>query len=724
MNPIVDSQIIPSGSVLGINYSGQHDTAIAIVSPDGEPVFAVSLERISRKKQDGRLPTPLLEGLPWDRIAKVAISVSEKYTHPEDNCVSKIHPLQLEKPSEQIHLHPPEFLRVFDDIPCEKIFVPHHLSHAASSFWGAGYTDALCLVYDGSMSNESWFGGVYKASIDEGITPFDQFDKLRYANITSLYTAVTAVLGFTPLKHEGKITGLAAYGQSNSECRAIFEQWLIKPNLIDGLMQWHSTYDHLTAPSLSAYMPIRDSLFKQFASFSPEDMAATVQEMAESHVLDILENMQLQGLPKKNICLSGGLFANVKINQRGAEFGFENVFIAPAMTDDGTALGAAWQVASSFPSFRPRKQISTYLGPRVNKFDALNIIEKLGVKYSNSGECHKDIASMLASGKIVAICAGASEFGPRALGNRSILAPATNNDVNQTLNKRLSRTEFMPFAPIIRVEDADEYFNILKSEMDGCQFMTVTVDCSEKAQQDCPAVVHVDRTARPQLVTQETNPLVYLILGEYKKITGKLALVNTSFNIHEEPIVCSADDAFRGFFEAGLDCLYVEDIGIIERTDNREVQINFLRSKIESLSRSAAASLAAGTSRINELNLSSHHWFTVAQTQAQQINELNLSSHHWFTVAQTQAQQINELNLASHHWFTVTQAQAQQINELNLSSHHWFTVAQAQARQMEGLSQQLKNIYSSKTWQITSLLRRGVGNVMRMLGIKLPNARK
>lgn len=669
MNSIFNLRIIPSGSILGINYSGQHDTSIAIVSPDGTPIFAVSLERISRKKQDGRLPAPLLEGIPWDRISKVAISVSETYTPPGENYVSKIHPLPLVKSSEQIHLHPPEFLRVFDDIPCEKIFVPHHLSHAASSFWGSGYTDALCLVYDGSMSNESWFGGVYQASITNGIIPFDQFNKLHYANITSLYTAVTAVLGFTPLKHEGKITGLAAYGQPNSACRALFEQWLTKPELIGGLMQWHAVYDKRIAPALTVYPPVWDSLIKQFASFSREDMAATVQEMAELHVLDILKNMQLQGLPKKNICLSGGLFANVKINQRVAEFGFENVFIAPAMTDDGTALGAAWQAVSNFPSFHPRKLDSMYLGPIASKSDSLNIIGKLGIGYSNSSHFAKDIASMLASDKIVAICTGASEFGPRALGNRSILAPATNNNVNQTLNARLDRTEFMPFAPIIRAEDADEYFNILESERYACQFMTITVDCTEKAQQDCPAVVHVDRTARPQLVTKETNLLMYQVLGEYKKITGKMALVNTSFNIHEEPIVCSADDAFRGFFEAGLDCLYIEDVGIIELADNSAVQISYLRSKIKSLSASLAGANSDAKARIDELNQSSHHWFTVAQTQTQQMDELKQSSHHWKTVA-------------------------------------------------EQFNQELQSIYASKSWQITSPLRKVMLAVKQVLGVK------
>lgn len=589
MHPLIDPKKIVVGSVVGINYSGMHDTSVAIVSPSGKPIFAVSLERLTRTKQDGRWPTPLLKDIPWERIAKVAISVSKTYTPPETDYTSKIHPLPLLKLNDADRSHGSPFLRAFDDIPAELVFIPHHLSHAASTFWSSGYEKATCLIYDGGMSNEAWFGGIYQASLSKGVNPFEQFSAVHCANITVLYTAVTALLGFTPLKHEGKITGLAAYGRPNKKCREILDQWLIQPELLHGLLFWTATYDQHELPRLNVNPIYRDTLKSKLDRFSREDIAATVQSMAERHVLDLLKQAQALGVLGKNICLSGGLFANVKINQRVGEFGFDNVYISPPMSDDGTAIGAAWHVVSNFSSFQaPGPVHDMYLGPAASSSDAHELIHDFGIKVSATSAM--DIASKLASGLTVSIYRGASEYGPRALGNRSILAPATENDVNQKLNSRLDRTEFMPFAPVIRDEDANQYFKISERDRLACQFMTITVNCTKKCLRECPAIVHVDGTARPQLVSQESNPFLHDILGEYKKITGKSALVNTSFNIHEEPIVCSADDALRGFFEAGLDFLYMEDIGLIDLKENREVQIKYLSSKIKSLRSSLADS--------------------------------------------------------------------------------------------------------------------------------------
>jgi len=160
---------------------------------------------------------------------------------------------------------------------------------------------------------------------------------------------------------------------------------------------------------------------------------------------------------------------------------------------------------------------------------------------------------LLAKGAVVAVFQGAAEFGPRALGNRSILAQASDAEINKSLNERLSRTEFMPFAPMTRIEDAEMCYRDIGRVRSSAAFMTVTVNCTDSMQRESPAVVHVDGTARPQLVTRESNPLIHSVLGYYKAITGKLAIVNTSFNIHEEPIVSSPEDALRGFFESGLD---------------------------------------------------------------------------------------------------------------------------------------------------------------------------
>ena len=570
---------IPNGSVLGINYNGMHDTSIALVTPEGEPIFAVSLERITRIKQDGRLPTPLLEGIPWKRISKAAISVTKHFNAAKNSSDSML-PLPFDNPLNHDLSHGADFYKILNEIPCETVFVSHHMSHAASVYWGSGFKNALCLVYDGGMSNENCFGGLYDASLQHGITPLEEFNALHYANITRIYTAVTAILGFSPLKHEGKITGLAAYGKPNQIFREELESWLRNPSRLDGLLHWSHVYDEKTPPELVVNQVIANNFRAITSKFSREEMAATVQELAEHHILEILRNASRRAWTKDNICLAGGLFANVKINQRVADFGFKGLFIAPPMSDDGTALGAAWHAISDQKEFSPKAIKSMYLGPAYKASYIKTALDNIGIKYKTTINPAKEIATLIANDAVVAIFQGACEFGPRALGNRSIFAHANNPDINASLNKKLSRTEFMPFAPIVRHEDAEACFDISESVRHACEFMTVTVNCTDEMKIACPAVVHIDGTARPQLVSREINALAYDILSHYYNLTAKRALVNTSFNVHEEPIVCSPEDALRGFFESGLDYLYLEGVGLVERSDNLEIEIQYLREKI------------------------------------------------------------------------------------------------------------------------------------------------
>jgi len=158
---------------------------------------------------------------------------------------------------------------------------------------------------------------------------------------------------------------------------------------------------------------------------------------------------------------------------------------------------------------------------------------------------------------VVARFNGRMEFGPRALGNRSILYHASDHSVNDWLNKRLDRTEFMPFAPATATEDAEACYLGIRGAEHAAQFMTITFDCTEKFKRECPAAVHVDGTARPQLVTRESNPSFYRILREYAKLTNINSVINTSFNMHEEPIVCTPDDAVRSFVRGHLDYLAI-----------------------------------------------------------------------------------------------------------------------------------------------------------------------
>lgn len=573
----MDISRIPKNSVLGINFSGMHDSAISIVNEQGIPIFAQSLERTTRFKGDGRFPSVLLEKINWKHISKVAISVSKRYKETAISTSSYLD-TKLAIDLNINRAHHPKFYEELKKCPAKIEFIPHHISHAASSFWLSGLEDAICLVYDGGMSNEEWFGGVFTASHAQGITADEYFPSQKFVNITWLYSVTTAALGFTPLKHEGKLTGLAAYAKPNTKCMNILTKWLETPD--PGILRWENTYSAETTPVLRKHSTICKQLRADLESFSNETIAASLQRLSEKHVESIVKKIKIKFGDQKNICLSGGLFANVKINKMISESGFKNTFVVPSMTDDGASLGAALFVASKGSKFKPEKISSMYLGERFSKSDVSKALKKENIKFSKSNASAEDVANLLASGSIVGIFNGAMEFGPRALGNRTILASADHYDQNDKINKSLERTEFMPFAPICRDVDATELFKNLDPVQHSAEFMTMAVECTEKMRKLCPATVHIDNTARPQVISKKQNVFIFDVLSFFSKKTGMPALINTSFNVHEEPIVCSPQDAIRGFFEAGLDALFIQGY-LINLTDNLECQVKFLRNKIK-----------------------------------------------------------------------------------------------------------------------------------------------
>jgi carbamoyltransferase len=182
-------------------------------------------------------------------------------------------------------------------------------------------------------------------------------------------------------------------------------------------------------------------------------------------------------------------------------------------------------------------------------------LKEAGVIYTRPQDLISEVTEHLSQGKIVALFRGRMEYGPRALGNRSIIAQATDPQVNDWLNKRLKRSEFMPFAPIMKKEDLPLYFSDFEKCEKALEFMTITLDALPLAKKEAPAVIHVDGTARPQIVKKEINPFVWGLLDAYTKRTGLRVLINTSYNMHEEPIVCTPDDALRAFLSGGLDVL-------------------------------------------------------------------------------------------------------------------------------------------------------------------------
>ncbi|HNI99017.1 MAG TPA: carbamoyltransferase C-terminal domain-containing protein, partial [Leptospiraceae bacterium] len=539
---------IPENSVIGINYSGMHDSAVVIVSESGKLLFASSLERVTRIKQDGRKPSLLFSGLNLDKIKKIAVSTNYKLPDEEQK-LSKVHPVPMKEASPWYLIHPQEFHTFFESLPAEKVYFCHQLSHAHSAFWLSGFDDALCLTYDGGMANSHYFGGVYSGSrANKQIQILDQFSGTRYAKVTSLYTIVTAMLGFTPNKHEGKITGLAAYGTENSECEsALLEMFHDRYKEMEDVVQWIDLYSDEFSPFLHVDPYKRKKLWSPLSGFSKEDLAHSVQKIAEEHILEILKNIKKYGWYQDSICLAGGLFSNVRINQKVKEFGFKNIFICPPMTDDGTALGAALAAVSAEKEFAPEKVRNMFLGYSYSDEEiksAAGIYQAVGRKLSNPAI---ELAAKLKDGKVIAVFQGKMEFGPRALGNRSIISSAERAEINHELNLKLNRTEFMPFAPMTLKSSAHECFTDISGSEHSMEFMTITCNCTERMKKESPAVVHIDGTARPQLITEENNPFIYNLLMEYKKISGLSTIINTSFNVHEEPIVCSPEDALLGF---------------------------------------------------------------------------------------------------------------------------------------------------------------------------------
>lgn len=424
---------------------------------------------------------------------------------------------------------------------CPVEFVWHHYAHAACAYYGSGFNDALVVTLDGSGDGHS--SHVYEVTNGRWrfLHSVPSFDGLG-----NYYGYITHLCGFTAGKHEGKITGLAAYGED--AYRDTLDQFI---RYQDGTMV--NVGDAFRG---AAIKKLRQALPENFRR---EDLATSIQNLSEQVCTRYVEHWQKQS-GQRNIALAGGVVANVKINQRIHELpNVDSVFVYPAMSDEGLSAGAALIVsAEKNPSLAMAGRSCmdhVYLGPEFSEPEMAHALEVAGVQYTRQGEPEKEIARLIADGYVVARVNGRMEYGPRALGNRSILYRPDDPSVNDWLNQRLRRTEFMPFAPSTLTEDAERCYIGMDGGWDTARFMTITFDCTAEMRRKCPGVVHIDGTARPQLVSATDNPGYYRIIKEFKELTGLPSIVNTSFNIHEEPIVCTPDDAVRAFKEGHLDVL-------------------------------------------------------------------------------------------------------------------------------------------------------------------------
>ena len=409
----------------------------------------------------------------------------------------------------------------------------HHQSHAANAYLASGFERALIVTLDGYGS-----GLAGSISLGEG-GRIRRLHGIRFPHsLGSFYEMVTSSLGFSPDRHAGKIVGLAAYGDPR----------VLSDVLLSRIEQ--KSGDYRILENLNVYFSRHLS-----TRFPKIDLAAAWQHVLEVVAANLVAHW-MKETGATHVVLSGGVTANVKMNQRiHALPGVQGTFVYPNMGDGGCGTGLAmllsWKGGVQ-PSIR-----DVYWGPNYTNAQIRAALEEAGLKFDQPKNLAVEVAKRIHAGEVVGRFDGRMEYGPRALGGRSILYHAKEPGVNQWLNQRLGRTEFMPFAPVTLWEARERCYVGLHGAEHAAEFMTMTFDCTEWMKSHCPAAVHVDGTARPQLVQREVNPGYYEVLKEYEKLSGLPSLINTSFNMHEEPIVCSPQDAIRAFLLGHLDALAI-----------------------------------------------------------------------------------------------------------------------------------------------------------------------
>ena len=430
-------------------------------------------------------------------------------------------------------------------VRCPVRFVGHHFAHLTSAYFTSGFDDALVVSIDGGGDGLSSL--VY--AVRDG-----RFEYLHetsaYNSLGNYYAYITHICGFKAQKHEGKITGLAAHGQ---------------PKYVPLLSEFiEEEQGRLVNRGRVAFYSAIEALQRRLpAGWTREDLAASIQRHFEDLTTRYVRYwLRRSGL--RNVALAGGVFANVRVNEEVhalPEVG--RVFVHPHMSDGGLGGGAA--LAACVPGILPQAMPvcreplpDVYLGPDLAEAEIRAALQRAGLDPEVlSAPLEEAVADLLAQGYVVARANGRMEYGPRALGHRSILYQPTDRSVNDWLNTNLHRTEFMPFAPSVLYEARDQCFERVDGAEHAAEFMTITFHCTPWMQSRMHGVVHLDNTARPHLVRRDRDPSYYRIIEAFEARTGLPAIINTSFNMHEEPIVCSADDCVRGFLDGNIDYLAI-----------------------------------------------------------------------------------------------------------------------------------------------------------------------
>ena len=591
--------------ILGIS-AFYHDSA-AVLIKDGEAIAAIQEERLTRIKGDASFPKNSIKFLLKDnKITAKDISYVCFYEKPF---------LKFERLLETYVSHAPygfqsfrksiplwikeklfqkdslvKELQKIDQNFIEKniLFSEHHLSHAASAFYPSPHEEAMILTLDG-------VGEWATTTISRGKgSKIEILEEINYPHsIGLLYSAFTYFLGFKVNSGEYKVMGLAPYGKPKY-VKKIFN------NLIDlkedGSFKLNQKYF-----SYSTHLVMINNAFeKLFGKKSRKgdddeieqfhmDIAASIQEVTEVIVLKMIKYIS-EKYNTKNLCLAGGVALNCVANSKIVKAGlFKNIWVQPAAGDAGGALGAA--LLTYYEKFTVKRTVNNIksefqplLGPSFSHSEIKQALKKLGAQYEekSENELYKFSAKLLSEGKIIAWFQGKMEFGPRALGGRSILADPRKDNMQRDLNMKIKfREGFRPFAPAILDYEYENWFD--KRLKNPYMLFVSDIDISKRKKIEIhekdltgfeqlkvnrslvPAITHVDYSARVQSVTMDLNTPFFKLLESFNEITGCPMLVNTSFNIRGEPIICTPEDAYICFMKTELDYLVIENFVLDKR---------------------------------------------------------------------------------------------------------------------------------------------------------------
>ena len=563
---------------LGVKYGG-NDTAAALMI-DGEIVAACEQERYTGDKHSRRFPSDAIAdclaigGVSMDDVTELAFvndtirMLREIYLRPALTSHERIGFMFQDMDRLREYWNMEQIVRENTGYKGPLSFNRHHLCHAASTYFPSGFPEALILSIDGMGELES---GILATGRDGQLAV--RHDANHYPHSLGLaYSAVTDYLGWLHHCDEGIVMGLAPFGDPEAEVAAGGRSCL---EVFRDIIRETGPYEFVIDPDWMDYFTVRDKWVTDrfLETFGPrrapggeieqrhKDIAAALQVRLEEIVLAHLARAREDfGLSK--LCIAGGVGLNCKLNGKIEQSGlFDEIFVQPASGDNGCAVGACYLAAQRNGGVAIRRRDNTYLGSRFTNQKIEAVLRESGQAYRAVEDASSEAAAYVAEGRIVGWFQGAAEFGPRALGNRSIICRPFPESMKDHINARVKfREDFRPFAPAVLAERTRDYFELGQPS----PHMLIASQAVPERQDEIAAVVHVDGSCRAQTVTPEQNPRFYRLIARHEELTGCPVVLNTSFNVKGEPIVNTPRQALDCFLSTRIDCLVIGDF-VVEK---------------------------------------------------------------------------------------------------------------------------------------------------------------